>query len=688
VARRAPWGSKSSHRLSIAQPTKSSLDIVAWSRSRRPGLIVAQEVQPWSEPSSFGTGHIRSFAVGSGSPPVTVEGIFTEVSRRLPEHAPPPRVARSGRPNLSPASRSANRGSRPRRSPLAVARALLAGLSATFVLPYFFPVAPTISESYLVGFNNHACLLLFVSFASAFAWWTDGFGLTTTDPEPQASLALPSRRLLYAALVFFFLVTAGAWGLMRSHPAIGESIYFLDRLQHLAAGELPYKQFEFAYGPFLLYLPLATAYLFRLSLADGYYISWIAEFALGILLIYEMCLSSSRAAGAEEHHVSPAYLQLVGWPALIRRELHTLPFLSSAFSLLAGMPPNLLLHRCHTNRSGVARRGSSDSSRLPRASNRLWRGDYTLRSAPVSLFACCSPSAGSWTLCSRVCTSLLGSCRNRPSADSSLHEPWWIQLSPPARHAAHPRDRPSTRSFLRLRLRTPNPALLRARRVPHPARPLMLPAAFGRSDIGHFIINSTGTLMAAWTILSFYPHLWRYAVWSYALLVLFLPAPRILYRAERAWRNNVSTVLLRPDILATKTGPPVSPSLSAAPASLFAPFGLPLANSPKLPSISAQTGFYHGIELVTAPSQIQQKIQELRSTPARDLLLPNSFSCAIRLDRRALRKTLSTLYVPPSRNGTGILEPLCRYIHQHYQPSGFPTELQGFEIWKPRPSTP
>lgn len=216
----------------------------------------------------------------------------------------------------------------------------------------------------------------------------------------------------------------------------------------------------------------------------------------------------------------------------------------------------------------------------------------------------------------------------------------------------------------------------------------MLPAAFGRSDIGHFIIDSTGMLMAAWTILSFYPHLWRYAVWSYALLVLFLPAPRILYRAERACRNNVSTVLLRPDILATKTGSPVSPSLSAAPASLFAPFGLPLANSPKLPSISAQTGFYHGIELVTAPSQIQQKIQELRSTPARDLLLPNSFSCAIRLDRKALRKTLSTLYVPPSRNGTEILEPLCRYIHQHYQPSGFPTELQGFEIWKPRPSTP
>ena len=62
------------------------------------------------------------------------------------------------------------------RAPLAIAVVLLAGAAATLVLPYFVPVAPVISESYLLGFNNQACFVIFVTFALFFSWWTGGFG--------------------------------------------------------------------------------------------------------------------------------------------------------------------------------------------------------------------------------------------------------------------------------------------------------------------------------------------------------------------------------------------------------------------------------------------------------------------------------------------------------------------------------
>jgi len=259
---------------------------------------------------------------------------------------------------------------------------------------------------------------------------------------------------------------------MRSHPAIGESIYFLDRLQHLAAGELPYKQFEFAYGPFLLYLPLATAYLFRLSLADGYYISWIAEFALGILLIYG-CVSLLPAQPTRKN-IMFLLLTFSWWAGPLSFGENYTPF---RFFL----PPFLCLLACRRISSSIA---------ATRTALELLVGEAVILLVSPELAVAFGGATILYVLLrylsSRAARHLRvlglfvlgsaplfwGAAETGPSADSSLHEPWWIQLSPPARHAAHPRDRPSTRSFLRLRQHTPNPALLRARRVPHPARPL------------------------------------------------------------------------------------------------------------------------------------------------------------------------------------------------------------------------
>jgi hypothetical protein len=49
-----------------------------------------------------------------------------------------------------------------------------------------------------------------------------------------------------------------------------------------------YRDFEFVYGPLLLYLPLWTGKLFHLNLIHGYVLFWLVDWAVGIWILYRL----------------------------------------------------------------------------------------------------------------------------------------------------------------------------------------------------------------------------------------------------------------------------------------------------------------------------------------------------------------------------------------------------------------
>lgn len=152
---------------------------------------------------------------------------------------------------------------------------------AVFSLPYLVPAPLSISRSYVAGFSNRAAILLLLGGTLLFAFFTRG---------ELAAISLQESHLSRRALALALLVTLLGC-LHRAHfPHItipgGEALYFLNRQQMLAAGSFPYRQFEFAYGPLLLYPTLWLQRLFHLSVLHSYVLSWTVQSILGIVMLW------------------------------------------------------------------------------------------------------------------------------------------------------------------------------------------------------------------------------------------------------------------------------------------------------------------------------------------------------------------------------------------------------------------
>lgn len=193
--------------------------------------------------------------------------------------------------------------------------ALLVGAYGMFILPWKLPPERiSASESYAFGFNNRAALL----------WVLGTFALTVLVKYAIAAREAPKNfknylgwvvttpRLLppwkearseYLLLGFFSLWMAFEV-LFVNHllqfPYWGESIYFLDHLDHLALGFHPHVDFQFNYGPLLLYGPffLDRLTFHYLGIEDAYACFLILSYFLGFLgfFLYSqtLTLSSSR----------------------------------------------------------------------------------------------------------------------------------------------------------------------------------------------------------------------------------------------------------------------------------------------------------------------------------------------------------------------------------------------------------
>lgn len=167
------------------------------------------------------------------------------------------------------------------RSALLIFVSLILLAVGIFVLPYWVPVAPSISQSYVTGFNNRVALAMLVFGGALFAVATGGV-LPEADPIDRQ---LP-RWVLWGAL-FFTLVLCAVLRHHRVHEGFGmEAQYLLDRQLHLGTADRVYRDFEFIYGPLLLYPGYWFHKLFHLSPLSGYMLSWVVDCLAGVAMIW------------------------------------------------------------------------------------------------------------------------------------------------------------------------------------------------------------------------------------------------------------------------------------------------------------------------------------------------------------------------------------------------------------------
>jgi len=180
-----------------------------------------------------------------------------------------------------------------RRLHFGYATVIAVGSAFVFVAPWHSPgeTAPAISDSYALGFDNHvamvgvlACLAALI----ALSWrhlGADGPLVLDSAPPRNERVSTWLVTLLLAvtlaSAMFFTWFALNAYG-------YGEKNYFLDRLTYVLAGWMPYRDFEFTYGPLLIYLPAWAAQALQplgISAAGAYSLTWIATYASGVPLL-------------------------------------------------------------------------------------------------------------------------------------------------------------------------------------------------------------------------------------------------------------------------------------------------------------------------------------------------------------------------------------------------------------------
>jgi hypothetical protein len=179
--------------------------------------------------------------------------------------------------------------------------------AAIFVLPYCVPLStPNLSLSWEFGFSNAAARGL-IAFLLLFLFgWRMLFdrSFARTQPVALSVLGQPAPGRARAFLCTVAALQALACGLLIAwyrylpYAHFGEMAYFMQRLESMLLGRLPYRDFGFDYGPAMLWGPVA---LYRashggLSIEEAYLIVLLLDYILGFaLLAYAVSQVNSRA---------------------------------------------------------------------------------------------------------------------------------------------------------------------------------------------------------------------------------------------------------------------------------------------------------------------------------------------------------------------------------------------------------
>jgi hypothetical protein len=146
-----------------------------------------------------------------------------------------------------------------------------------FWLPYYVPASSSVvSDSLRFGFNNHiavAAVIIGLAFAAALSVFSPLIRRDELPDMPPGQIGI--RPLLFVCGIQTAIFIVIDW-MAAGGPPVGEAAYFLPRLYFMSHGLAPYRDFEFAYGPALAYLPSWAHLRLGLSLESAFTLSaWL-----------------------------------------------------------------------------------------------------------------------------------------------------------------------------------------------------------------------------------------------------------------------------------------------------------------------------------------------------------------------------------------------------------------------------
>jgi hypothetical protein len=163
------------------------------------------------------------------------------------------------------------------------------GLVLAFQAPYHFPPAVrTISASYDYGFNNTFGILILGVFALMFLWagflWCHEGSLPRFFTDKSVEPTIGFRDIWLAAVPSLLVISAVF--LLSTNFGFGESTQFILTMQRIASGQKIYTDFDFYYGPLLAYLPYGVYKLMhfvRGDYKDAYFFTLTVLQLVGLL---------------------------------------------------------------------------------------------------------------------------------------------------------------------------------------------------------------------------------------------------------------------------------------------------------------------------------------------------------------------------------------------------------------------
>lgn len=162
-----------------------------------------------------------------------------------------------------------------------------------FILPWHMPVkGPIDSQSYVFGFSNATAHLgLALTLGALFLARLFTPPLNSSDRLLFRGLLIsPARRskgllITLLACITLTLFIVGGWWHLLPFGFFGESAYFLTRLDMMTMGRIPFRDFDYGYGPAMLWIPflLSKASLGLIKIDTAYILTVLLFFALGLL---------------------------------------------------------------------------------------------------------------------------------------------------------------------------------------------------------------------------------------------------------------------------------------------------------------------------------------------------------------------------------------------------------------------
>ncbi len=577
----------------------------------------------------------------------------------------------------------------PSRATPRVLRAVYFGVSLVAVLyiPYFFPVSPSTSESYIFGYNNRGGVLLLLLLTSIGAICVKGpnFDFSPIGPSPKIPL-----RFLGLSLAVEFAACAGMYMCAGRFGAFGEPEQQVNRIWLLSQGKKPYIDFEWPWGPSLLYVPKWLSELLHLNIPQGYFLFWVITSLIGIVLLF-------------------ATLNLIDFPGRHKTAIFLLFSTYALFSVL-NMGSNYTLVRyicplfCILIVNRVNQRSPQLRTKIHAAILAVaFTATLLLISPEVTIahaFACIVllyPGRPTLAHRSQIFAYLaaLTALAVLFSFALKVHILDSIKLDGQGANSFPIAFSPAILFFFTVVFICAcylvrrasdegiqdNTIALIAFSIP------MTAAALGRCDPGHVLLNGIGFFIAVFFYASTSPRMWKlYRNGFVACFLVITPFWGVFASlrsftkyARPAFPGNSDILSLYPD-----------GEHPARDQILLAPFGyVPDAKgfyfSPRI-----DYGFYDGLFDANTPEATRRKISELAQRPQARLLLWKNFEAACEVHERSERLFISILFAFPytasAEHRESIRKPLCDYIFAHYTLAApaTPGNFQ-YEMWKPTP---